>query len=91
MSSTRWVVPAVGLYFLSFMFQLWYQSTDDDSLVSLETVVCEALKTDVVSFALPASYFRYVVPSLWAEESHATKGFHTLENIRNGLKTPTKE
>ena len=73
MSSTQWVVPAVGLCLLSFIFQLWYQFTDDDSLGTLGTVVYEALKTDIVSFALPASYFRYVVPSLWAEESHATK------------------
>ena len=75
MSSTRWVVPAVDLCLLSFMFHLQHQSTDDDSLVTLGTVVCEASKTDIVSFSLHACYFRYVVFSLWAEDSHATKAF----------------
>ena len=78
MSSTQWVVPADGLCLLSFRFQLWYQSTDDDSLVNLGTVVYETSKTDIVSIVLPASYFRYVVPSLRAEESHATKAFMTV-------------
>ena len=74
-SAVQWVIPTAGLRLLSFMFLLWYQSTDDDSLVTLGTDVYEALKTGIVSFALSVSYFRYVVPSLRAEESHATRAF----------------
>ena len=76
MSSTQWVVPADGLCLLSFRFQLWYQSTDDDSLVNLGTVVYETSKTDIVSIVLPASYFRYVVPSLRGRGISCDEGFH---------------